>query len=590
MGKKRKSRSTGTASKPPESKEYAVNETFDNSEDEFYTHRDKILLDEAPAAKRQRRLEEEAADLEPSDEEVYAYEDLDDAEDEVDESDDELKEQEQDGEDERIWGSSRRDYYNADAIETEADALEEEAEARRLQQKQLKNMTEADFGFDETQWATEAKSGASRRPVVEKLPPVQIPANATKEDLLKILRTRYPEVEPLAEDLVNLHPLLQELQAEQKNSALSVEPTSDTIRLRALSAYLATISMFIAILTCTKDSVALPPAELREHPIMASLLRCRQLWDAVKDLEDLQEEPVKTIAENPPVVLLPKKTKETVPRSRDSTSTKPSKTLRVEPTELSDASIEEYQQLTNIAPKKVKAKHANLKDIMAETLQSTANDQGSDFGDEDPLTHEQAAEKARKKKSLRFYTSQIAQKTNKRNAASRGAGGDDDVPYKERSKDRQARLEREAERRKQEPIDEEDDDGDDTELVREINDDSNDYYNQVVSKSQAKKVDKVTRASALAEAAKQGQQVYTQEEVGPDGKRRITYAIAKNKGLMPKRKKEVRNPRVKKKMRYEAKMKKLGSMRPVWKGGEAKGGYGGELTGIKTNVVKSVKL
>lgn len=37
-------------------------------------------------------------------------------------------------------------------------------------------------------------------------------------------------------------------------------------------------------------------------------------------------------------------------------------------------------------------------------------------------------------------------------------------------------------------------------------------------------------------------------------------------------------------------MKKLSSMRPVYKGGEGKGGYGGELTGIKTNVVKSMKL
>jgi len=37
-------------------------------------------------------------------------------------------------------------------------------------------------------------------------------------------------------------------------------------------------------------------------------------------------------------------------------------------------------------------------------------------------------------------------------------------------------------------------------------------------------------------------------------------------------------------------MKKLGSVRQVYKGGEGRGGYGGELTGIKTNVVKSIKL
>ena len=63
----------------------------------------------------------------------------------------------------------------------------------------------------------------------------------------------------------------------------------------------------------------------------------------------------------------------------------------------------------------------------------------SDFGDEVGLTAATAAEKARKKKSLRFYTSQIAQKANKREGKGRTVGGDDDIPYRERLKDRQAR-------------------------------------------------------------------------------------------------------------------------------------------------------
>jgi U3 small nucleolar RNA-associated protein 3 len=50
------------------------------------------------------------------------------------------------------------------------------------------------------------------------------------------------------------------------------------------------------------------------------------------------------------------------------------------------------------------------------------------------------------------------------------------------------------------------------------------------------------------------------------------------------------DPRVKKKIKYAEKMKKLGSTRQVYKGGETRGGYGGELSGIKTGLVKSVKL
>jgi U3 small nucleolar RNA-associated protein 3 len=58
-----------------------------------------------------------------------------------------------------------------------------------------------------------------------------------------------------------------------------------------------------------------------------------------------------------------------------------------------------------------------------------------------------------------------------------------------------------------------------------------------------------------------------------------------------KRKKDVRNPRVKKRKKYEEKKKKkLSSIRAVYKGGEGRGGYGGEKTGIKTGLVKSIKL
>lgn len=124
----------------------------------------------------------------------------------------------------------------------------------------------------------------------------------------------------------------------------------------------------------------------------------------------------------------------------------------------------------------------------------------------------------------------------------------------------------------------------------EAGSDDDDYYDMVAARSKQRKDEKKTRADAHAEAAKQGGQVAVQEEIGPDGKRAITYQIEKNKGLAPKRNKDARNPRVKKRKRFEDKKKKLGSIRQQYKGGEGRGGYGGELTGIKKNLVKSVKL
>lgn len=47
-----------------------------------------------------------------------------------------------------------------------------------------------------------------------------------------------------------------------------------------------------------------------------------------------------------------------------------------------------------------------------------------------------------------------------------------------------------------------------------------------------------------------------------DEKRGITYQISKNKGLTPRRKKELRNPRVKNRMKFrKAKIRRKGQVR-----------------------------
>jgi U3 small nucleolar RNA-associated protein 3 len=75
----------------------------------------------------------------------------------------------------------------------------------------------------------------------------------------------------------------------------------------------------------------------------------------------------------------------------------------------------------------------------------------------------------------------------------------------------------------------------------------------------------------------------------PDGdKRKATYQILKNKGLIPKRKKEQRNPRVKQRNKYERAQKKLKTVKRIV--APLTGAYGGEMTGIKSNLARSVKL
>ena len=105
--------------------------------------------------------------------------------------------------------------------ETEGDALEEEAEAKRLQQKKLQKMSEADFGFDESEWLDAGDDEEGDDVVTEVLKDVESTPDMTPEDRLRILHTRYPEFEFLANEFLQLQPVLQDLQQEAETEATS---------------------------------------------------------------------------------------------------------------------------------------------------------------------------------------------------------------------------------------------------------------------------------------------------------------------------------------------------------------------------------
>lgn len=552
------------------------------------------------------------------------------------------------GEDKDIsgWGTSKRDYYNADRIETEADALEEEAEARRLQKKQLQGMTEADYGFDELEWRTASKNVANGENddgdnvIREVLPKLQITDAMGPDERLRILRIRYPEFEPLAKEFMILQAdhedsktaataaisVQQQLDAK-KDQSLATEPSLAPIaavKHGALSAYLAALSMYFALLTSgPADSdgklCAMPSEELRDHAIMGTLVQCRDLWEKLKDvavpeidgenvpevegsnghatsLEDhgfWNNSSKKTLKEemnNRPKRKRKQKSKEQ--KAAEAAQAK-ADALREERLRTTEEELASLSALT--APSRLASKPSKP------STKTTAGDidSDSDFGEQTALTTWEVAEKAKRKKSLQFYTSQIAQKANKRDAAGRDAGGDADLPYRERLKDRQARLNAEAEARgkklkkstKGEALGDLSDEEDHA-AAQDLRNGSGseDYYDLVAARSADKKAAKAALAAAHPQAEKEGGIVRIVDEEAADGKRAISYAIEKNKGLAPRRKKDVRNPRVKKRKKYEDKRKKLGSIRQIYKGGEGRGGYGGEKTGISTRLVKSVKL
>jgi U3 small nucleolar RNA-associated protein 3 len=491
-------------------------------------------------------------------------------------------------------------------------------------------------------WVDEGKNdaacggeGSEDGVIREILPELEITDSLTSPERLKILKTRYPEFEPLSKEFVNLQSIYHDLalaaDAFPRNTPLKMDNTAQVhameetppvvLKYRTLSAYLGTLSMYFVLLTSTHAEVdnkitAMPPAKLRDHSIMDTLLRCRELWDKVKDIpvletKDLKQASSSTLNENIAPIIdsgspgnaindVNNRSKKPKEKSKKPRKSKAQKALEAAQAAAAAKRLEEMENKIRT----LSALEDQIRKIPKATglQRSPSPSTDSDFGERTILTENELLEKSQRKQSLRFYTSQITQKSQKRDVAGRHAGGDTDIPHRERLRDRQARLNAEGESRgKKGPKTKGGDalggesDEEDRQAAAELrkansaDEDDNSYYNLIGAQQAAKKARKQAAADA-AKAAEKGGPFRIQEDEFEGGKRGLSYAIAKNKGLAPRRKKEVRNPRVKKRLKFEEKKRKLGSIRAVWKGGEGKGGYKGELTGIKTGLVRGVKL
>ncbi|KAK2605485.1 hypothetical protein N8I77_008318 [Diaporthe amygdali] len=619
MAKKRKASRASGPSGPkdvdPAEARLAIRtyEDIADDQEQYFLDKDKIMLEDEPQSKRLRTSDRLDDFLEASDEEVLGDGDGDSESDpeadyrELQKAVEKQKkknkkkgkdEDEQSGDeegDDGYWGDSRKEYYDADAIETEADALAEEQEAKRLQKKKLAEMDEADFIFDEDEWAAAADDKEEGADVVtEELKDIEVTDDMDANERSRILQARYPEFVPLVEEFERLQPQLAQLHKEAEGKpAKSLEVVKHWI----LGCYVASLASYFAILTSpARDAgaptVSLSPAELRDHEVMETLVSCREAWQKVRDLKATKtanEEPELDTEED---ISLAEEDIKPVKKSKlllkaDAERKKKKKKAEKERLAKAKAVEESLADLSTLLTEPEKAKKVK-------TVATTQEDGHSDFGEEEALDARTAADKAAKKKSLRFYTSQIVQKASRRADAGRDAGGDADIPYRERLRDRALRLNAEAEKRGNKDskhgtaLGDDDSSGDEA-VAKQVRGEEDEYYDMIAHRSKAKKDDKTARKEALA-AASVRDRVVEVETVGADGKRKINYQIEKNKGLAPKRKKEVRNSRVKKRKKYEDRQKKLKSMKATYQGGEGKGGYQGETTGIKTGLIKSVKL
>lgn len=169
-------------------------------------------------------------------------------------------------------------------------------------------------------------------------------------------------------------------------------------------------------------------------------------------------------------------------------------------------------------------------------------------------------------------------------------GGDLDIPVKNTKK--LAEMKNDFEEFGDEScLEESEEDSDNQSLEESEENESLKYYNSVKrskSNSKSEREERIKEEQEWVQQANKDQ--FYAKDLNDGEKRAATWKILKNRGLTPKRKKENRNPRVKRRNKYETAVKRLKDFRRVAVDKSKIGHYAGESTGIKSNLARSVRL
>lgn len=116
-----------------------------------------------------------------------------------------------------------------------------------------------------------------------------------------------------------------------------------------------------------------------------------------------------------------------------------------------------------------------------------------------------------------------------------------------------------------------------------------DMYKQAIKSSVQRQRSKKQKQDADAEEMRMQMLTAENPDGHVEGKRRASKAIVKNRGLVPHRRKDLKNPRVHGRKKYEKALKRRKGQVQTLRTGEA-GQYGGEATGIRSDITRSRKI
>lgn len=488
-------------------------------------------------------------------------------------------------EDEESWGTKKAAYYstNAGALEDE-DGENQELflrETLRLQIKARSLLATEDFGLEDYQSVMSGELNLPTPLPTEDLHTfkqyqAQIPTSRST-NTSRDLEREHPELLALSRDwtvaLEELGMLERKLAHSSVDRPLNTEQGLTHLYHQTLQCYLSLLAFYLHL-----SSSGMPLKYLKAHPIMTRLLTLRETTQELNllglaDLPDSDADSEFLSAGSDPEDL---------------------STISMASTRSSEALLDENESVTDDAAEDtvigsdlgfgVLDEPAFIHGSQRFQSSSKHHVELSHFGD--PLLMEKfdAEDKRARKKTLRFHTAKIDGIRPHQGVARHNRGGDDDLAYPSL---RAVKPQRDADSSSQTTR---------SKRAREVHveeagseEDQDDYYDLVKRQKKRAKEEKkeLYEAEVSYRAEQRGDEAESEVNGGP---RSLTRAILTNKGLTPHRSKAVRNPRVKKRMRYEKAKQKVSSQKQIYRGGPAGGKYGGELSGISTRTVKSAKF
>ena len=548
------------------------------------------------------------------------------------------------------WGRNKKTFYSADVAAE--DLEEEAAEARKLQKKQLKSLKVEDFGIQQlskiSSGAVTLKFSDSEEEESEADEDLEKDDKYASETELgsldgKTLDDLLPEEERLA--LVQKYApetkkFLQEFRSKAQEIRESIEPTLGKLRAcdthdkglsfletkyQMLIGYCANLAYYLLLKVKGKN--------IERHPVVERLVKYRLLIEKMKPMEaKLQyqiekllkaassttvhdsmgglDEDEQALAFRPNLAMMEGSGTEDVSADENVAAYKAPKVAPVHFADKVNQKADRFEE----REKMLASKSRLLADVQADvedrpeednidpvygrsSAGHSANKQREDYEEENYLRFTLSKKDQRKLEKLQakpvdelqdlndFFRERDNDSKNKfsgsksdldrllgtKTRRAKTTGGDDDVPAKKPKYQKQTHKV---------PVNQDDVDSDMSEIEDDMDtyNQEDDMYKMAKSRSDAKKNFKSNKPVNYRPL----------RDSQPGTDRPANYTMLKNKGLTPSRPKEVRNPRVHQRQKWERAQKKIKSFKAVTPSSSR--AYAGESSGIRTNISRSVKF